>query len=237
MKSNILKRCPRCGKIFHKAFGDCPTCSATESGKSRIEIDEPDRATLVGTGLDKDGDNLVKTTIESTAEPKAFAPFDDGGIILATENIYQAIKLICVKSLRSLGKLFGHEYNKRKSGENFGAWKTFGISIILIAIMLEMWYFSEFEVMPSRTTGGDPEAQFALAIECDNIASKMPVAVTGVKITSQKIGNNLTLIETIEPSNATNKNVTWSSDNTSVATVSTSGVVIGISGGTALINV
>ena len=50
-------------------------------------------------------------------------------------------------------------------------------------------------------------------------------------------GKSVNLTATISPSNATNKNVTWSSSNTSVATVSSSGVVTAKSVGTATITV
>lgn len=55
------------------------------------------------------------------------------------------------------------------------------------------------------------------------------VYVTSVEIvsssTSVSVGNTLSLSATVNPSNATNKNVTWSSSNTSIATVSSTGVV------------
>ena len=66
------------------------------------------------------------------------------------------------------------------------------------------------------------------------------VSVTGVSLNqstaSIEDGDTLQLTETVLPSNATNKNVTWSSSNTSVATVS-NGLVTGISAGTAIITV
>ena len=52
-----------------------------------------------------------------------------------------------------------------------------------------------------------------------------------------KKGETLTLTATIAPSDAANKSVTWSSSNTSVATVSTSGVVTAVGEGTAVITV
>jgi len=64
------------------------------------------------------------------------------------------------------------------------------------------------------------------------------VSVTGVSLkasTSLVVGGTETLIAEISPSNATNKNVTWSSSNTDVATVSANGVVTGVSAGTALV--
>ncbi|GMK39339.1 hypothetical protein PCCS19_23930 [Paenibacillus sp. CCS19] len=66
-------------------------------------------------------------------------------------------------------------------------------------------------------------------------------AATGVTLDQPTMhlftgGANGTLVATVAPSNATNKNVTWSSDNTSVATVVT-GVVTPVSAGTAHITV
>ena len=51
------------------------------------------------------------------------------------------------------------------------------------------------------------------------------------------IGRGYPLEATVLPENATNKSVSWSSNNESVATVSSSGVVIGLSAGTAIITV
>lgn len=69
----------------------------------------------------------------------------------------------------------------------------------------------------------------------DNVA---PVQATGVTLdktsASVKQGKTLTLTATVAPADATNKNVKWSSDNPSVATVS-DGVVTGVETGSALI--
>ena len=67
-----------------------------------------------------------------------------------------------------------------------------------------------------------------------------PISVTSVSLdttsVSIKEGKTTTLVATISPSNATNKNVTWSTSNFGVATVS-NGVVTGISAGSATITV
>ena len=67
------------------------------------------------------------------------------------------------------------------------------------------------------------------------------VPVTGVSLNkstaSVTAGTNLTLSATVTPSNATNRAVTWSTSNASVATVSTAGLVRGVTPGTATITV
>lgn len=66
------------------------------------------------------------------------------------------------------------------------------------------------------------------------------IHVTGVSLDKQtdsiEIGETTTLTETITPADATDKSVTWSTSNSSVATVS-GGVVTGVSAGTARITV
>ena len=57
------------------------------------------------------------------------------------------------------------------------------------------------------------------------------------KTFSMVVGATLTLTATVTPSNATDKSVTWTSSNTSVATVSSTGVVTAITVGSATITV
>ena len=67
-----------------------------------------------------------------------------------------------------------------------------------------------------------------------------PVAVTGVSLNKTSLslekGKSETLTATVAPENASNKNVTWSSNNTSVATVN-NGEVTAVAPGTATITV
>ena len=65
--------------------------------------------------------------------------------------------------------------------------------------------------------------------------------VTGVSLnkntTTIKVGGTETLTAMVEPANATNKAVTWSSDNISVATVDANGLVTAVAEGSATITV
>ena len=67
------------------------------------------------------------------------------------------------------------------------------------------------------------------------------VAVTGVSLnkesTTLTVGGTETLTATVAPDNATDKTVTWTSSNTSVATVSNAGLVTAVAAGTATITV
>ncbi len=67
------------------------------------------------------------------------------------------------------------------------------------------------------------------------------VPVTGVKLDQTELslytGESKTLTATVQPDSATNKNVTWESSNTSVATVDATGEVTAIGAGTATITV
>lgn len=67
------------------------------------------------------------------------------------------------------------------------------------------------------------------------------VSVSGVTLNksslSLKVGDTSTLTTTVKPSNATDSSVTWSSSETSVATVSSTGLVTAVAAGSATITV
>ena len=76
---------------------------------------------------------------------------------------------------------------------------------------------------------------------CAVTVNAAPVPVTGITLnkTSDALiaGASDTLVATVAPSNATNKNVTWLSSNTAVATVDSNGKVTAVDSGTAMITV
>ena len=81
------------------------------------------------------------------------------------------------------------------------------------------------------TADGNKTASSAITV------AAIPVSSVAVSPTSASLyaGNTQQLTATISPANATNKNVIWSSSNTSVATVNSSGFVTAVSAGTATI--
>ena len=74
---------------------------------------------------------------------------------------------------------------------------------------------------------------------CTVTVGNTTVAVTGVSLSSSSVtltSDTEVLTATVSPGNATNRNVTWSSSNTSVVTVS-NGVLTPVSAGTAVVTV
>jgi len=73
------------------------------------------------------------------------------------------------------------------------------------------------------------------------LATVSKISVTGVKVSpatlSIPVGNNGQLSDTISPANASNLSVVWTSSDTTIAQVSSSGLVTGIAIGTATITV
>ncbi len=71
------------------------------------------------------------------------------------------------------------------------------------------------------------------------VATAVPVTGVSLSRTSATVtvGDSLTLTATISPAGATNRNLQWSSTNTGVASVSSSGVVTGIAAGSATVKV
>ena len=91
-------------------------------------------------------------------------------------------------------------------------------------------------VITVKTEDGDKTATCLVTVS--NIVDKIPVS--GVALNKQNmtllIGGSEQLTETVAPPDATNKNVTWSSSNEAVATVS-GGLVTGVSEGSATVTV
>lgn len=92
--------------------------------------------------------------------------------------------------------------------------------------------------------GALPTSTFQIALDdiyWEGGGGVVTVPVTGVAVSptsaSLNAGGTQQLTATVSPSNATNKAVTWTSSNTAVATVNSSGLVSAVAGGSATITV
>ena len=82
---------------------------------------------------------------------------------------------------------------------------------------------------------------FVAALIVGFVACSSDILVTGVSLNTNTLTLNVsevaTLTATITPNDADNQRVTWSSDNTAIATVNANGVVTAVAGGTTRITV
>lgn len=86
-----------------------------------------------------------------------------------------------------------------------------------------------------KSADGKKEARCQVTVQ-ENVVAVSSVSLNKSSI-PLKVNGSKRLVATVLPSNATDTSVSWSSSNTSVATVSSSGVVTGKSAGTATITV
>jgi uncharacterized repeat protein (TIGR02543 family) len=85
-------------------------------------------------------------------------------------------------------------------------------------------------VITVRTNDGGFEARTTVTVRT--------IPLTGITVTggpNVTVGLTITLTARFTPTNASNRNVTWSSDNTAIATVNQQGVVTGVAVGTTII--
>jgi len=113
------------------------------------------------------------------------------------------------------------------------SWSSSNPSVAVVSDGLIIALSAGTATITVTTKDGNKTAQCVVTVT-------VPVAVTGVSLnktsTSLAVGNTEQLTETVQPAAATNKTVSWSSSNTSVAIVS-DGLVLALSAGTATITV
>lgn len=89
-------------------------------------------------------------------------------------------------------------------------------------------------IRATATDGSGVFGEAELTVSPVNVSS---VTLSPETATITGLGNTQQLTATISPNNATNKNLTWTSNNTGVATVNASGLVTSVASGTATITV
>lgn len=88
-----------------------------------------------------------------------------------------------------------------------------------------------------RTEDGDKTAKCTISVKAPEVVISVTSVELNLKTLDMKIGESSNLSATVNPANATNKNVNWTSSNESVATVDESGNVTAVGEGTADITV
>lgn len=150
---------------------------------------------------------------------------------------------VIVKYINAQGAEYAVECNYNSSGlsetENYFSTATANVGESYISNDGNTWSdINGYEVPGQGITYRDTNA----CIKAFTITTDAPITVpvTGVEITEKNVtldkGNTASIVATVKPENATNKNVTWSSSDENVAKV-VNGVVTGIGEGTATITV
>jgi hypothetical protein len=142
-------------------------------------------------------------------------------------------KAVCVDNAFSGS---GTDFTVSKNGDTAIPGTDYSIVVDSIKFLTAGTYVVEIS-NPAITSHADYPAKVVATF----VASGTGYPVTGVTLNpttvTLAVGETVTLRETVLPANATVKTVTWSSSNTSVATVDTSGVVIAASVGVTSITV
>ncbi len=125
------------------------------------------------------------------------------------------------KCCKICGELLEMGETVKSSGHSWGEWKT--------------------KLEPTVTSEGckERECDKCHGIESEKIPMLEPISVSEISLNlnelSLKVGENNSLVATLAPDNATDKTVTWTSSDSTVATVDENGVVTAVSVGTATI--
>lgn len=96
-------------------------------------------------------------------------------------------------------------------------------------------------IITATTMGGAHKATSTVTVTAPDGGDPQPVVVTGVTVmpatATVNVGATTSLSAVVLPANASNKNLTWTSSNADIATVSANGVVTGVAAGNATITV
>ena len=114
-----------------------------------------------------------------------------------------------------------------------------GETITLIATPSSGYYFVEWKVVSG--TVSIQNNKFTMPAENVEVQAVFGLSVTSITLDKTELslytGDSETLTATIEPDNATNQNVTWSSSDETIATVDNNGTVTAVGAGEATITV
>ncbi len=153
-------------------------------------------------------------------------------------NLYQTICTGSSVDIRSNGA-YGYVARDNVDGDITSRVRVTGDTGVINSVGTYNLYYN---VSDSAGNAASASKQFSVK-DCSTTVPKTSVIiqVSSISVTPNKttmsVGKTLSLYVTINPSNATNKTVSYSSSNTKVATVNSNGVVTARSKGSATINV
>ncbi len=223
--------------------------------KSSLSLEAGDKYTLSATVTTLDG--IDYGDVKWTSSDTTVATVDQNGVVTAK---YPGSTVIKATALDGSGKnaVCILTVTKKVEGVSITESKTVyvGKSFTLTPVFTPSyatnknvtWSSADSTIASVDSTGkvtGKKEGTTTITVKTvdggftANCTVKVMIQTTGVTLnrTEAKInkGDTFLLIPTVLPSNATNKEVTWKSSDTKVATVASNGVVTAVAGGTCTI--
>lgn len=206
--------------IYYTTNGTTPTKNSTKYSSSGITINEA--CTLKAIAY-KDGyetSDVLTETYTTKSNPKlTLSASPSGGSVKSGTIVYLTTS---ADGSTVSGADIYYTTNGTTPTKNSTKYTSSGISIMQACTLNAIAYKDGYETSEVLTE------DFSVEIEAENISLPSEKVI--------KIGESFTMTYTLIPSNATTT-LTWTSDDSSVATVSSSGVVKGVKAGTTKIRV
>ena len=199
------------------------TASLTVDGGSLTASGSP------GILYDSIGSGTVPNTTTLTISNSAIVDARGGGI---GAGLLQDLKKVSPAD-DSVGIVFGHDRSDSKAGTVYGS--------VTLQENLTIESGQSLTIPDGASLNTDGKLTVDGGTLTGNVTGDVIYKVTDVSLNTDSLtlveGGTATLTATITPNNATNPNVTWSSDNQNVATVNQNGEVTAVSAGDATIKV
>jgi uncharacterized protein YjdB len=207
-----------------------PSCGDSDSGGGNVTNEK-----AVYTSIDGEG-NVYELTITKNSGKTAYAP--------KAGDLFKLVITFAKDGTKktSEGTIAEEEVNGitttltlSVSSSSF----TVSISTVTddISVMTEITGTIPITSSDENDTSPVIIVEVTLAPQVDNGSKAVIGVVLNKTAIDLDVGDTETLLATVLPSNAVNKNVTWSSSNTSIASVSSNGIVTAVSEGSATITV
>ena len=200
-----------------------------------------------------------KTVVWSSSNPEVAEVVANGTVIAHVEGEATITataggkSATCTVTVRQFGMSFANSYNEMTVGETaeFSVyvspadaeyvveWSVSNSSVASVTPLDDKGHRAKVKALTAGGTDIAIQAAGVIVTHHLTVKAAAPIQVTSVSVSPSSIslvkGATKTLTATVKPDNATDKTVTWSSTNASVATVSSSGVVTAVGVGSATI--
>jgi hypothetical protein len=206
-----------------------PSCGDADSGGNVTN----DKA--VYTSIDGEG-NVYELTITKNSDKTAYAPKAGDLFKLVITFAKDGIMKI------SEGTVTDEEVNGITTAFTLSV-SSSSFSVSISTVTDDISVMTEITGTIPITSSDDDDTspviieEVTLAPQVDNGSKAVIGVILNKTAIDLDVGGMETLLATVLPSNAVNKNVTWSSSNTSIASVSSSGTVTAMASGSAIITV